>query len=477
MKEAFPVMRFLSDEDLGVIYAASLRILEGTGMVIKSRRALELLGNAGCAQRDGRIMIPPRLVEWAMEKAPSTVTLHDREGRPSVLLEGRTSYFGTGSDCPNILDHQTGERRPFTKDDVSRGMRVCEALPNIDFVMSMGLISDVPRWSSDRHQFQVMLTWTRKPVVFTAHDLEGCRDIVEMAAMAANGVAHLYRYPQLVLYSEPTSPLVHSEPALDKLLYMASLGLPTVYSPGMMPGATAPVTAAGALALATAEALVGIVLGQLEREGAPFIFGAGISPMDMRTSVCSYASPEFMRNQVGVAEMARYLGLPSWGYAGCSDAKVPDQQAALESGMWAVMTCMMGANLVHDVGYLESGLTGSLEMLVLNDEAIGAARRIAQGIGVDEESLAVEAVHRVGPGGQFLTDEHTLAHFREDWVPGLLDRQNHMAWQASGQKTLRDRAKERVEEILRRDLAPVIPEDVAMEIEGMVKRADGSRMN
>jgi trimethylamine--corrinoid protein Co-methyltransferase len=145
--------------------------------------------------------------------------------------------------------------------------------------------------------------------------------------------------------------------------------------------------------------------------------------------------------------------------------------------MWAVMTCMMGANLVHDVGYLESGLTGSLEMLVLNDEAIGAARRIAQGIGVDEESLAVEAVHRVGPGGQFLTDEHTLAHFREDWVPGLLDRQNHMAWQASGQKTLRDRAKERVEEILRRDLAPVIPEDVAMEIEGMVKRADGSRMN
>ena len=158
-----------------------------------------------------------------------------------MFLEDGKTYYGTGSDCPNIVDSDTGDRRKFVKDDVARGSLLCDALPNIDFMMSMGLASDVPEKTSDRHQFEAMVLNTTKPIVFTAHDLDGLHDIVDMAAAVAGDLDELRRNAFIILYAEPISPLKNAKEAVEKLLYMAENDLPVIYSPGMLSGATGPV--------------------------------------------------------------------------------------------------------------------------------------------------------------------------------------------------------------------------------------------
>jgi trimethylamine--corrinoid protein Co-methyltransferase len=206
---------------------------------------------------------------------------------------------------------------------------------------------------------------------------------------------------------------------------------------------------ASGLAMALAEILSSIVIHQFKRPGAPFIFGAGLHHMDMSSAQICYASPEFQLTKAAIAELGRWYGIPTWGYAGCSDAKVMDEQAALEALLSVVMAKLSGANLVHDVGYIESGLTTSFEMIVLTDELIAMAGHLMKGIQTDDASLMLDEVHRVGPGGHFLDSEQTLAHFRHFWYPGLLDRRRRPEWLKAGAPSLGERLTARVKEIIK----------------------------
>ena len=442
---AMPMLTLLSRDQCETIHRASLEILRRTGVRIYHAGALELLAGTDALISDGNLVrFPPGLVEWALQQAPSRVVLC-RRGSDQVMaaLEGRQVSFGTGSDCPNYLDPRTGERRPFTAADLVDAVHVVDALPELSFCMSMGIPADLGGGNAYRAQFALMLQHTAKPVVFVCDDRADCEAISAMAAAAAGGVEALRMNPTLLLYSEPSTPLKHSQTATDKLLFMAEHSLPIVHSPAPMMGGTAPVTLAAGLALGNAEVLSSLVLHQLKRQGAPFVYGSGLHHMDMRTTISVYGAPEFQLARVAVAEMGRYYGLPTWGYAGHSDSCAMDEQAAADAAVSVSVALLAGNNLVHDAGYLEAGLTTSPEMIVFTAEMISMMRRFMAGLTLDGESLALEVIHQAGPGGDFLTARHTLKHFREMWQPSLLDRRRYEDWVAAGSPRLGARLRER----------------------------------
>jgi trimethylamine--corrinoid protein Co-methyltransferase len=461
----------LSPEQCQKLHNASLEILSRTGARLYDQEAIDLLKEAGASVADGnRVRIPAGLVEKAFSTVPKRVTLYDRHGQSPLYLEEGNCYYGPGSDCLNIIDHRTGERRKPVVQDIVEGMVLCDALPHIDFVMSMFLPVDVEPMVSDRYQMEAILNYTTKPIVYVTNEFSGCVDAVEMAEVVAGGAESLMLRPFAACYINVTSGLVHNAEALQKLLFLAGKGLPALYIPVVDCGITGPVTPAGGMALVNAGALVGLVLSQLKREGAPFVApGWGGEGLDMRTMVSPYCAPD----SKGMANaLAQHYGLPMFGLGGCSESKLVDQQAAAEAALTLLTETLGGANLIHDLGYLESGLCGSLAQLVICHEIVGWIEHLVAPIEISDETLALDLIDEAGPEGQFLDTDHTMAHFRERWYPDLFERGNYDQWQARGAKSLGERAAERVEEILAEHEPEPLPEDVAQAVHAVVERAE-----
>jgi trimethylamine--corrinoid protein Co-methyltransferase len=440
----------LSQNSIKKIHNAAMEVLERTGVAINTEEGRRILMKAGCKFKEPNvILIPPKLVGKGLKTAPSSVTLYNRLGEPACVLEGWNTSYGTGSDCPFILDRQTQQRRPCTYDDVAKAAIVVDYLENFDFIMPVGIISDRPTHVADVYAVEATMLNTVKPVVFTAHNKGTFQASVDMAAAVVGGLKRLQEKPFICLYDEPTSPLKHMPEATDKLIHAARLKIPLVFTPCPALGATAPATRAGLLVQAVAECLSGLVLHQLANPGAPIIFGGVMIAMDMRTTIYAYGSPEFHQLCAALTDISHYYKLPMFGTAGCSDAKRVDAQVGLEMGFSILMSTLSGQNLIHDVGYINSGLIVSYESYVLANDAIGMAKHIAGGIPINKETLAVDVIHAVGQTGDHLTNDHTLKFLRKEFFfPSVIDRTNYAAWEKSGSKTMDVTLKEKVDEIL-----------------------------
>jgi trimethylamine--corrinoid protein Co-methyltransferase len=461
----------LSSQQCQKLHNASLEILARTGARLYEQDAIDLLKKAGASVADGNLVrIPTGLVEKAFSTVPKRVTLFDRNGQASIFLEEGNCYYGTGSDCLNIIDHRSGERRKPVMQDIVEGMTVCDALPHIDFVMSMFLPSEVDAMVSDRYQMEAMLNNTTKPIVYVTNEFSGCVDAVEMAEIVAGGTEALKLRPFAACYINVTTGLRHNAEALEKLLFLAEKGLPALYIPVVVSGITGPMTTAGSMALVNAGVLVGLVLSQLKREGAPFIVpGWGGEGIDMRTMVNPYCAPD----PKGMAHaLAHHYRLPMFGLGGCSESKLVDQQAAAEAALTLMAETLGGANLIHDLGYLESGLCGSLAQLVICNEMVGWIARMMAPVEINEETLALDLIDELGPDGQFLGTEHTMAHFRERWYPEVFERGNFDQWQAKGGQSLGERAVAHVERILAEHRPEPLSKEIAQKVKEVVQRAE-----
>ena len=437
----------ISTAQCDALHEAALHILEHTGVRLPLGSAVTRLRDAGAiVSNSDRVRIPRKLVEWALARAPGSVTLYDRRGEPALVLDGTHTYYGPGSDCLSILDHRDGTTRTPSLGDVRDAIRLADRLPDLDFVMSMFLPADVDQRIADRYQMRLLLTESDKPVIFVTYDTGGCFDAVAMAEQLAGGRESLRSKPSICCYVNAATALLPNVEALEKVAFLAERGLPFVYVPGAQAGVSTPATAAGSVADITAGILLGVVLAQLTREGAPVIVkGWGGGGLDMRTMVYGYAAPDQRATSIA---MARYYNLPSFAVAGASDAKVVDGQAAAEAALTLAVETLAGADLVHDLGYLASGMTGSLAHLVVCAEIVSWLRHLQRPLVVDEEALALGLVDELGPGGQFLSSSHTRRHFREQWYPSLFERQTREAWEADGGTTLAERAAHKVDEVL-----------------------------
>jgi trimethylamine--corrinoid protein Co-methyltransferase len=466
-----PTISFLSSEDKEKIHKAAFQILSEIGMKIFQDEALALLKNAGCSVAEDRMVkIPGQLVQQCIESAPNNIPMYDREGQPVMDLGGHRSYFGTGSDLIYALDSKTGQRHPCVLEDVNRAAKVADALPNIDFIMSFAHPSDFPARRAYLLSFQSMAANSTKPIVCTAASREDLSEMWQIGRILRQGESQLRTKPYFIYYGEPISPLKFPVDSVDKLLFCAEKAIPAIFSPAPIAGSTAPMTIAGHVAQGLAECFAGLVIHQLKAQGAPFIMGMGPAVLDMMTSQCSYNAPEYLLAYMAIVEMSHYYDLPNWGYAGTSDSQIPDEQATFEAGLLTFLSAMAGSNLNHDVGYLDFGRTGSLEMIVVLDEIIDQVRRLCRGIPVDDERLAVDVVKAVGAEGNFLTQMHTLNHLRAtQWQPKLISRVGYEKWQSSGRRSLLERGREKLQQILQGHQPVPIPDDQARQIQ---KRVD-----
>ncbi len=472
MEPRRPLLEYLSQDEVEEIHWASLEILERTGLNVHHPETLKLLYDAGAyVEGEGpRVRIPAAVVEEALSRAPGRVVMANREGERVMPLEGSKSFFGTGSDLVNTIALDTGQVRASVLQDVANAARLCDALPNYDFVMSYGLASDVSVDRQEAAQFVAMLRNTVKPQILTTFtEMQALEDIWEIATLIAGGEAEFQRNPFFIIYGQFTSPLQHGVEALQRLLFCAQRRIPIIYVPTIMSGMSGPIDMPGSLALGNAECLAGLTMHQLAQPGAPFIYGGCICSFDMRDMTIAYGAPEWHVTGVMMSQLSRYYDLPVFSTGGCSDAKCVDGQACVEAAMSMLLAALGGGNIIHDVAYLETGLCGAPEFIVINDETIAVTRQMLRSYSIDAKSLAVDVVDRVGPGGQFVGEDETLARYREaTWYPSLFDRSGRHAWEESGSRPLGERARERAKQILDTHEPVPLPDDLDAEISSIL---------
>ncbi len=460
-----PKLSWFCESQIEEIHSATIDVLERVGVRVDHDQALRLLKDAGCIVKDRVARIPGWLVDEAIKLAPSKVNIYSREGEPAMSLEKNCTYYGTGSDLPFHLDLETGERRGSVKQDIINAAAIMENLPNFDFVMSYAIPGDVEAARGCLHQFAALTLHTAKPVIFTALSEEHTRTIIEMAAAAAGSYDNLRAKPYIIIYDEPISPLVHTYDGIAKMFACIEHGIPVIYTPGVVAGGTCPVTKAGTIVQMNAESLSGLVIAQLKQKGAAVIIGGGATPMDMKTTATLYGSPEAAMNYAAMTELAQYYRLPNFTEAGCCNAPVPDAQAGMEAAIGLLLNQLCGANLVHDVGYLDCGKTGSLPFLVMCDDFISAVRYIGAGTPINSDTIGVDTIVEVGPAGHYLGEDHTMKHFRNEiWMPAVFNRMMYEVWEQLGSKDCLDLAREKVINILKdeptNELSPAISRQI-----------------
>ena len=468
-----PQFRVLSDRQIGKVYQATLECLNRTGVNVLNAEARDLLAAAGARVDGVRVRIPPHIIQDAVAANPRSFTIWGRGGEHRVQVVPDRVYFGPGPTCTYFVDPETGERRRARQGDPGLAARVCDALEHIDYVMGLGLIDDVHHSLAPVYEFAEMIANTGKPVLPWAYSLDNVSDIYRIGLTVAGSEGVFRERPMFALFSTFQAPLQHTDHELANVLWAVERGIPIVYLGGGSAGSTSPVTGAGTLVISLAGALSGLAIIQLKRRGAPVCIGGVPQPTDLRTGRPAYGGPEMSLYSAALSDICRHLGVPFMGTAGASEAKVLDLQAAIESTVQVVLSALSGATLVHDVGFLDCADIGSLEMLVMTDEIIAMTRRIMCGVEVSDDTLMLDLIDRVGPGGEFMSMKETARRCRaEIWVPTLMDREPWVNWEAAGAGTMSHRIRVRVRQILATHQPPPLPEGAAEEIEDILEAAE-----
>ena len=409
-----------------------------------------LIRNHGCLEADrGYIRIPPDLVEQSLATVPDKIILYDLDGNIKVDTSSKISSYCPGHNCVRILDHRTGQLRPCLLDDVRETARLCEQLPNIDMVCSLGYPSEVPAEDEAVETTRAMYENSTKPAALLAHDEHIQQRMMSVIADRAGGWNRLAEKPVSIELMGPVSPLQLPDELCARLINCARWRVPVVCYPATFPGMSCPISIAGAIAQSSAEAIAGIVVHQITEPGAPVLSGSAILPMDLRQANLAYGSPEYMLSSLGASDYFRHAGIPSWIGAGCSDSHQFDAQAAAEIGANLAIAAMAGTPFVHNLGFLSGGRTGSLEMLTLCDEMIGWSAKMAGGIAFNSETIAVEVIQRAATSNEFLTDPHTQDRYlTENWYPSLSERSDAEAWLESGGLDMQQRIRQRIAELI-----------------------------
>ena len=462
-----PTLTVLNESQIEEIHSATMAVLEHTGIRITHLKALELLDGAGADVNGNQVRIPAEIVEEAIQTSTSGFALGQRNGEPAFFLEDNISWFGAGLDAVDYLNPITNERRRFTSEDCRVTAAISNALSNYSWSMILGLATDVPADIADRVIAKQALSCCEKPLFFCCSDPNSARAIYDMAVLIAGSEERFRQAPTIAAISSAISPLSYDDDTLEKIIFCAEKGIPQVLFPGLQAGATSPASFAGTIVQGSAESLSGLVVAQLVRRGAPAIYGAFTTIMDMATAIFSYGAPEMNLMTAAMVQMAKHYHLPFFGTAGCSDAKFyDDPQAAIEATFSCLSSALSGANLVHDIGLLDHSAVISPDYLVLVDEILSMVNQYMRGILVNDETLALDLIDRVGPSGHYLEEAHTMRHFRDVWYSQLFDRTTYDTWREQGAVQFVERLQEKTRKLMDIDTEP-LPAEVMKELDRM----------
>jgi trimethylamine--corrinoid protein Co-methyltransferase len=468
-------VRILSDSDIQALHDATLLVLRDTGVRIHHEPTLRLLGEHGARVNPERklAMLPEKLVMESVAQAAKRYVLHGRDPK-------RVAHFGYGElnliSSPGQygwVDAETRQRRAATLADARDAIRLGDALPNITIVGSMAQPQEVSETYREVVLTAELLKGSTKPTRTWVQNGRTARYVLEMYRTVAGGDAALRAQPMIETFLEPISPLQMPGNGLEALAEFVRAGQPVSIGPMSMTAGTGPGTLAGTLAQENAEILAGLVITQLLGPGTPVLYGGIPHIMDPRTSICSFGSPEQGLMAVAMVQLGHFYGLPVYINVGLTDAKTLDAQAGFEKGATLTLGALAGGELFGHAGICGTDHGGSLEWLVADDEALTYVRRLVRGFDVTPDTLAVDVVKTVGPGGNYLAEPHTVAHYRKElWVPNpVWTRQPWQSWDEAGRRTLGDQARDRARELLAKHEVEPLDPALARELDRIVASA------
>ncbi len=462
----------LSKDELCNIHNATLEILENPGLIIPSERALNILETAGASvnYKKNNATIPSNIVEEAIKKAPKTIRYSARNPKYDILLEKKETYFTTDGSGTFIRDFETGERRSSTAEDLAKWTILADYLHMIHVFWPSVTPTDVPEPLQEINTWIISLSNTEKHVEGGANNASEARFSIEIAAAIVGGKEELRKRPIISAVQCPISPLRFERGLIEANIEYAKAGVPVVPLTMPLSGETAPVTLAGTLAVTNAEVIGSLVISQFVSPGSPILYGACPSNIDFRTGVF-VCSPESGLLNMALAQLAHYYDLPSEICGGCSDSKVPDAQAAYERTLTLIPAILAGPDIVCGMGGLEAAKTMSPELLIIDNEILEGILRLVRGFEVSYDTLALDIIRKVGSGGHYLAQRHTLNRFmKEHWIPKISDRRAYEIWKKEGGKGIHEVAREKANEILATHKPEPIPKDVQKEISQILKR-------
>ena len=461
-------LSLLSSKKVSLIHEASLRILNEVGVLVADEDFRKLLTQAGAViDESARIVrLPQQVVERLLSHAPPEFVLAGRNPEPDLRLGNRRVHLGTGGAAVRVLDLDDERLRPSTLDDQHALARLVENLANVHFFQCPIVCNDVPKESVTINSFYAALAGTTKNVQESATDPDAVSDVIEMASLIAGGTAALHDRPFISFVTScMISPLKLECGAAKCLERMLEAGIPVALSSAPVTGLSAPATLAGLLTLGHAEQLFAISLSQAIAPGSRVLYGIvpGVANM-WNMGFLGGAIEAGMMNAAAVL-LARHVGVPVYSDAGGADAKMPDIQAGYEKAFSVLQVALSGGNYIHhSAGMLDSLMTVAYEQFVIDNDINGMAIRVLEGIAVNDDTLAFEVIRDVGPGGMFLTQEHTRRYARssEFYVPNGLNRR---ALQSGEDATdLRQHARRVARQLLDRDDPPLIAPSIDTEI-------------
>jgi trimethylamine--corrinoid protein Co-methyltransferase len=468
-------LEILSRDEVSRIHEASLSILENTGVKFWEPTAIELLKQSGASVDSNRSVVrfPRDLVMRSVKKAPSVITLAGRNAKFDLKLgEGRT-YFGSLGTAPLVFDLETGERRYALKRDLENFARITDALDSVRYFHTSVTPTDLHPDTVDLQRWAIALGNTEKHCMGGAvYNVDNMPYLIRMCEEIAGGEKELQRRPLITATECPVPPLQHDKRPLKGIMEFARKRLPVIIYSEPKAGATSPASLAGTLVVSNAEVLSGVALTQLISPGAPVIYGSVATLMDMRTGSIAFGSPETGLLAACTTQMAHYYGIPNMTPGGRTDSKAPDEQSGYEKSRTTLMAGLAGASLGNMAGLLESNLVASYEQMIIDDEIIGTTERILKGVDFDSEALALDIIDKVGPGGVYLSQRHTLDRMRkEHYMPRASDRNYYSVWSKAGSKSISDRARDKAHEILKAHRPEPLDSDVNKAVSAILREA------
>jgi trimethylamine--corrinoid protein Co-methyltransferase len=452
---------------LEAIHAASLEVLEKTGVAVKNESAVQLLCENGATSSSGFVRIPPDLVEEMLQKVLSSVTLYSRDGTGRYEVGGSRVLFNPASSSIYFRDEESGLIRKATVYDLMRFVKLVDGLDCIEAQSTAMVPSDVPVAISDLYRLYVILKESYKPIITGAFTKEGLLDMKRMLASIAGGEKQLSREPRAIFDCCPSSVLIWGDVTTQNLMDCSKYEIPAAVVPAPLMGATSPITLGGTLVQANAEVLSGIVLAQLTNSGCSLIYGGATSVLDQRHGTSRIGAPEAVIMACASAEMGKFYGMPTHAYLGVSDAMTVDAQSGYESAVGLVLGAMAGINVISGPGMLASINCQSLEKLVLDNEVCRAAYRLVEGISIEDLSIVVDLIGSVGPGGQYLSRQHTRDNLRKEhtFPSEVISRLSQDMWKQQGSKDSVSLAREQVTKILDAHRVEPLPDDRGTQLE------------
>jgi trimethylamine--corrinoid protein Co-methyltransferase len=464
-----PQFKILSEELTQRIIAEGFELLMDPGVRVHNQEALQLLADAGAEVDFGSQIayIPPRIVQRALETAPSEFYLYSLDGEPVVHYGGDSVQFDPGSAAITILDSETQEQRAPVTADLVKFVKLVETIPQLDAQSTAIICADVPEEIGDLYRLYLALNYMRKPIVTGAFRKDTWWTMKEMLVAVAGGEAELAARPIAIFDVCPSPPLLWSDLTCQNMIDCARHGIPSELVSMPLAGATAPVTIAGAVVQHTAECLSGVTICQLASEGAPIVWGGSPAAFDMREGTTPMGAIGTWMIDCAYTQVGKALNLPTHAYLGMSDAKVVDAQCGLESAGGTLMAALAGVNMVSGAGMMDFESCQSTEKLVIDAEIIGMAKRLIAGVEAREEPIALTLMRQLGHRADYLGQLHTARWFMEEqYIPSsVIDRGSLEGWKKKGAKTAWERAKDRVEELL----ATYEPSPISDELRGELR--------